>query len=48
MISQEMRNWIASEIEATVPVLELLGNQSIKELATSITRQSRLVKTVEG
>jgi hypothetical protein len=39
-----MRNWIASEIEATVPVLELLGNQSIFELAKSITRQSRIVQ----
>lgn len=41
---QEMRNWIASEIEATVPVLELLGSQSIFELARSITRQSRIVQ----
>jgi hypothetical protein len=39
-----MRNWIASEIEATIPVLELLGNQSISELAKSITRQSKIVK----
>ena len=39
-----MRNWIASEIEVTVPVLELLGTDSILELAKSITRQSRLTK----
>jgi hypothetical protein len=39
-----MRNWIASEIEATVPVLELLGNQSISDLSKSIARQSRILK----
>ncbi|PVH88801.1 hypothetical protein DL98DRAFT_477463 [Cadophora sp. DSE1049] len=44
LVAVEMRNWIASEIEATVPVLELLGNQSISELAKSITQQSRIVK----
>ncbi|KAL2068797.1 hypothetical protein VTL71DRAFT_15135 [Oculimacula yallundae] len=44
LVAVEMRNWIASEIEATVPVLELLGNQSILELAKSITQQSRIVK----
>lgn len=34
-----MRNWIASEIEATIPVLELLCSQSMPELAKSVTRQ---------
>lgn len=43
-----MRNWIASEIEATIPVLELLGNQSMSELARSITLQSRIVKKLVG
>ncbi|KAG4444512.1 hypothetical protein IFR05_000103 [Cadophora sp. M221] len=44
LVAVEMRNWIASEIEATVPVLELLGKQSILELAKSITQQSRILK----
>ncbi len=39
-----MRNWVSSEIESTIAILELLGSQSIQEVCGAITRQSRLVK----
>jgi hypothetical protein len=42
-----MRNWIASEIEVTVPVLQLLGSQSIGELSRGIAHQTRVVKALE-
>ncbi len=42
MDRQEMRNWVSSDMEATVPVLEFLGNHSIQELCESIARQTRL------
>ncbi len=38
-----MRNWVISDMEATIPVLEFLGNHSIHELCENIARQSRLV-----
>lgn len=41
-----MRNWLASEIEVTVPVLQLLGNQSILELSRAIAHQTRVAKTL--
>ena len=39
-----MRNWVSSDLEATVAVLEFLGNHSIQELAEKIARHSRLAK----
>lgn len=37
-----MRNWVSSDMEATIPVLEFLGNHSILELCENIGRQSKL------
>lgn len=41
-----MRNWISSEIEVTMPVLQLLGNQSIQELSKVIAHQTRVGKVL--
>jgi len=39
---QEMRNWVNSDLEASIPILEFLGNHSISGLCESIARQTRL------
>ncbi|KAF2419578.1 putative polyketide synthase [Tothia fuscella] len=44
LVAVEMRNWITREIEVTVPILELLGKQSIQDLCKNIARQSKLVE----
>lgn len=41
-----MRNWISSDIEVVVPVLHLLGNQSIQELSKGIAHQTRVAKAL--
>lgn len=43
-----MRNWIASDVEVTVPVLQLLGNNSIQELAKTIAHQTRVAKALNS
>jgi NAD(P)-dependent dehydrogenase (short-subunit alcohol dehydrogenase family) len=48
LVAVEMRNWITRDLEVTVPILELLGSGSIKDLCHNIARQSKLVpKEVE-
>jgi hypothetical protein len=42
-----MRNWISSEIEVTVPVLELLGKYSIQEFSKKIAHQTRVAKALD-
>lgn len=44
LIAVELRNWVSSEMEATVPVLEFLGSRNIQSLSGFIARQSRLVR----
>ncbi|EPE10816.1 polyketide synthase [Ophiostoma piceae UAMH 11346] len=44
LIAVELRNWVNSEMEATVPVLEFLGSRNIQSLSGFIARQSRLVR----
>ncbi|KAL1888583.1 Type I Iterative PKS [Sporothrix stenoceras] len=44
LIAVELRNWVSSEMEATVPVLEFLGGRTTQSLSGFIARQSRLVK----
>ncbi|KAM0326970.1 hypothetical protein ACHAQA_006091 [Verticillium albo-atrum] len=46
LIAVEMRNWISSDVEVTVPILQLLGNQSIQELSKSIAHQTRAAKAL--
>lgn len=41
----EMRNWILRELDAALPVLELMANISLQELSLKIARASKLVRT---
>ena len=43
LVAVEMRNWLFREMDATVPILELLANQSLARLAEKIARKSKLV-----
>ena len=43
LVAVEMRNWLLREMDATVPILELLANNPLKSLAMKIARRSRLV-----
>ncbi|KUI54262.1 Lovastatin diketide synthase LovF [Cytospora mali] len=43
LVAVEMRNWIAREIDAAVPVLELMANEPIHKLAAKVLLKSRLV-----
>jgi acyl carrier protein len=47
LVAVELRNWIAKEMDSTVPILELLASEPLTTLASKITKRSRLV-TVEG
>lgn len=43
LVAVEMRNFISKEMESTVPILELLANIPLTQLATKIASRSRLV-----
>ena len=43
LVAVELRNWLAREMESTVPILDLLANQSLVMLAGKIAHKSRLV-----
>ncbi|RFU23814.1 hypothetical protein B7463_g12524, partial [Scytalidium lignicola] len=43
LVAVEMRNWIAREIDAAVPVLELMANEPLRVLAAKVLAKSRLV-----
>lgn len=42
LVAVEMRNWLFREMDATVPILELLANESLLELSGKILRRSKL------
>ncbi|EPE03579.1 polyketide synthase [Ophiostoma piceae UAMH 11346] len=44
LVAVELRNWVGSEMDVTVPVLEFLGARTVPSLAGFIARQSRLVR----
>nr|QTE76000.1 ScyPKS [Scytalidium album] len=50
LVAVEMRNWIVREMDSTMPILELLANQSLQQLSAKIAQRSRLVdlKVVEA
>jgi len=48
LVAVEMRNWIAKEMESTIPILELLANSSLLQLAGKIAQRSKLVTVAEG
>ena len=43
LVAVEMRNWLFREMDATVPILELLANNPLAALATKIAKRSKLV-----
>lgn len=43
LVAVEMRNWIIREMDSTVPILELLANNSLLQLSGIIAQRSRLV-----
>jgi len=46
LVAVEMRNWLLRELEAALPVLELMANTSLQELSMKIARASKLVNPV--
>ncbi|KAF2215724.1 hypothetical protein CERZMDRAFT_109614 [Cercospora zeae-maydis SCOH1-5] len=48
LVGVEVRNWIAKELDAQVPMLEILANQSLLQLAGKIASKSKSVKIVGG
>ena len=45
LVAVEMRNWLLRELDAALPVLELMANTSLQELSMKIARASKLVNT---
>ncbi|KAI0009070.1 putative polyketide synthase [Xylariaceae sp. FL0662B] len=43
LVAVEMRNWIAREMDASVPILELMANEPLRTLASKVLAKSRLV-----
>jgi NADPH:quinone reductase-like Zn-dependent oxidoreductase/NAD(P)-dependent dehydrogenase (short-subunit alcohol dehydrogenase family) len=43
LVAVEMRNWLAREMDATVPILDLLANVSVQELSAKIVLRSKIV-----
>ena len=42
LVAVEMRNWLFREMDATVPILELLANESLLQLSAKIVKRSKL------
>ncbi|KAL9093844.1 MAG: hypothetical protein Q9165_003767 [Trypethelium subeluteriae] len=43
LVAVEMRNWITNNLGATIPVLEMLGNASLRALSTGIVKKSSMM-----
>lgn len=43
LVAVEMGNWLFREMDATVPILELLANSPLTALATKIAKRSKIV-----
>jgi hypothetical protein len=48
LVAVEIRNWISKDLGSTVPILELLANNPLSQLAMKIAQRSRLVQVNEG
>ena len=46
LVAVEMRNWLLKELDATIPILELLENTPLVGLSEKIVRRSKLASTV--
>ena len=44
LVAVELRNWCSRDMESTMPILELVANQSIYQLSTKIAQRSKLVQ----
>jgi len=42
LVAVEMRNWLFKEVDITVPILELLANQSLTHLTRKLVEKSKL------
>lgn len=46
LVAVEMRNWIFREFDVMVPVLELLANVKVEEMARRVVKESRITNKV--
>ena len=44
LVAVELRNWISRDLEANIPLMELMNNPSIEALAAKIAERSKLVE----
>lgn len=42
LVAVEMRNWLFKEMDITIPILELLANQTLSQLSEKLVRKSKL------
>ena len=43
LVAVEMRNWLLREFEAALPILELMANNSLRQLSIKVVRKSKLI-----
>lgn len=43
LVAVEMRNWLLRELDAAVPILELMANVSLGQLAVKVVKRSKVV-----
>lgn len=43
LVAVEMRNWLLRELEAALPILELMASTSLRALSENILRKSKIV-----
>nr|A0A348HAX6.1 RecName: Full=Highly reducing polyketide synthase phiA; Short=HR-PKS phiA; AltName: Full=Phomoidride biosynthesis cluster protein A [fungal sp. ATCC 74256]BBG28498.1 putative polyketide synthase [fungal sp. ATCC 74256] len=48
LVAVELRNWIAKEMDSTIPILELMASDPLTGLAAKIAKRSRLVNVESG
>ncbi|MBE3046962.1 acyl carrier protein, partial [Candidatus Bathyarchaeota archaeon] len=46
LVAVEMRNWLFKEMDITVPILELLANQSLTHLTSKLVEKSKLTASL--
>ncbi|KAL6719561.1 hypothetical protein ACLMJK_003803 [Lecanora helva] len=46
LVSVELRNWFSHQLEADMPVLEILGSKPISSLATDAVKKSKIVDSL--
>jgi NAD(P)-dependent dehydrogenase (short-subunit alcohol dehydrogenase family)/acyl carrier protein len=46
LVAVEMRNWLFKEMDITIPILELLANQSLSKLSGKLVKKSNLTTSL--